>query len=136
MKIAGGICRLERCDRFWGWIYNIAGNCVRDNFRRKKAVSTVRFSAMEGYQLDGVLMDRKGGAEEGMMVEEGAAEVFEAVERLKENVREIFKMRCCEGMAYSEIGDAVGCSETSARVTFLRAKNRIRRDLGELAEAV
>lgn len=43
---------------------------------------------------------------------------------LKEDARQVFFMRL-EALSFAEIGDALGKSETWARVIYFRAKNKI-----------
>ena len=59
-----------------------------------------------------------------------AEEIRRAAGRLPEVVRQVFYMRAW-GMHFREIGDALGKTETWARVTFFRAKTRILEELEE-----
>jgi hypothetical protein len=40
--------------------------------------------------------------------------------------RTVLTMRCYNDLTYDEIAQLIGCSETNARVSFFRAKNRIK----------
>ena len=57
-----------------------------------------------------------------------AQEIVRAAERMPEEMRQVFCMRT-NGMRFREIGDALGKTETWARVTFFRIKTRLWEEL-------
>ena len=58
----------------------------------------------------------------------------ELMDALPEPHRTVFRARALEGRGYREIGRAWGRSESWARVTFYRARQRMRQMLEERGE--
>ena len=65
-------------------------------------------------------------AEEGLLEREGRMELLRLVHRLPEPQREVVYLRAFGGLSFREIGDVCGKTETWARVTFYRSKEKLR----------
>lgn len=65
-------------------------------------------------------------AEEGLLEREGRMELLRLVHRLPEPQREVVYLRAFGGLSFREIGDICGKTETWARVTFYRSKEKLR----------
>ncbi len=57
-----------------------------------------------------------------------------ALSRLGERQRTVFLLRELEGFSFREIGGALGCHETTVRVHFFRARQTMKRLLGEYGQ--
>ena len=60
------------------------------------------------------------------MEREGRMELLRLVHRLPEPQREVVYLRAFGGLSFREIGDICGKTETWARVTFYRSKEKLR----------
>ena len=65
-------------------------------------------------------------AEEGLLEQEGRLELLRLVHGLPEEQREVVYLRAFGGLSFREIGDVLGRTETWARVTFYRTKEKLR----------
>ncbi len=65
-------------------------------------------------------------AEEGLLEREGRMDLLRLVHRLPEPQREVVYLRAFGGLSFREIGDVFGRTETWARVTFYRSKEKLK----------
>ena len=65
-------------------------------------------------------------AEEGALEREGKLELLRLIHDLPEEPREVVYLRVFGGLSFREIGDLCGRTETWARVTFYRTKEKLR----------
>ena len=65
-------------------------------------------------------------AEEGLLVQEGRMDLLRRIHGLSPEGREVVYLRAFGGLSFREIGDVCGRTETWARVTFYRCKERLR----------
>ena len=129
MRMLAGLSKLREPNRFWPWVYRIARNRATDYLREKRQGGAVRFSSMDEYGLENVLVDERCRPDRKAAGNELESALRRAIRRLAGKSRTVVRMRS-EGMSYSEIGESVGVSEGTARVTFMRAKSTM---MGHLA---
>ena len=65
-------------------------------------------------------------AEERLLEQEGRMDLLRLVHGLPEPQREVVYLRAFGGLSFREIGDVCGKTETWARVTFYRSKEKLR----------
>ena len=65
-------------------------------------------------------------AEERLLEQEGRMDLLKLVHNLPEPQREVVYLRAFGGLSFREIGDVCGRTETWARVTFYRSKEKFR----------
>lgn len=65
-------------------------------------------------------------AEEGALEREGKLELLRLIHDLPEEPREVVYLRVFGGLSFREIGDICGRTETWARVTFYRSKEKLK----------
>ena len=65
-------------------------------------------------------------AEEEAVSRSGQLDLLRRVHALPEPGREVVYLRAFGGLSFREIGDALGKTETWARVTFYRGKERLK----------
>ncbi len=65
-------------------------------------------------------------AEEELLQREGRLDLLRRVHGLPELQREVVYLRAFGGLSFREIGDVCGRTETWARVTFYRSKEKLR----------
>lgn len=69
-------------------------------------------------------------AEEGLLEQEGRLTLLKQVHALPELSREVVYLRAFGNLSFREIGDVLGKTETWARVTFYRSKERLKQGGG------
>ncbi len=65
-------------------------------------------------------------AEAEVLAQTGRVELLRRVHGLPEPYREVVYLRSFGGLSFREIGDVLGKTETWARVTFYRGKERVK----------
>jgi RNA polymerase sigma-70 factor (ECF subfamily) len=120
---------LQKVQSFWPWLYRIASNKANEVFQRRKRASVAQFSALEDSLLERILGDDSQEAVGSLVRRELGQLVFKAAAKLKHQQRAVLSLRCFEGFSYAQIAQAVGCSETEARVSFFRARQSLKRQL-------
>ncbi len=65
-------------------------------------------------------------AEESVLEREGRMDLLKLVHNLPETQKEVVYLRAFGGLSFREIGDVCGKTETWARVTFYRSKEKLR----------
>ena len=106
------------------WLCTIARNLLFDEFRRQKRLVSfeqekLSEQASSLFQLEQYIINK-----------ESSHRILKLAVALKEESRQVFFMRL-EELSFAEIGNALGKSETWARVTYFRAKNKILEELEE-----
>lgn len=121
-------CRaIEHSDSFQGkcrlsvWLCQIGKNCWLSYLRKSKK------QAGEG-ALEG--MSSTQNVEEDLLVRESARQIHQRLHALPEPYREVFTLRVFAELPFGQIGELFGKSENWARVTYYRAKQKIKEGLG------
>ncbi len=110
-------------DRFDGsckvsvWLCQIAKHLWYQYLQKKK-----REAPGHEADLDGPI----SSAEEVLLSREGHLELLKQIHSLPEPAREVVYLRAFGGLGFREIGDVLGKTETWARVTFYRSKERLK----------
>lgn len=111
-------------DRFDGtckvsvWLCQIAKHLWFQHLRKQKREAPV---------LPEDLPESPGpSAEESVLEQEGRLDLLRLVHGLPEAQREVVYLRAFGGLSFREIGDVCGKTETWARVTFYRSKEKLR----------
>lgn len=71
----------------------------------------------------------EGGLEEKLLQKETAFEIHRALHRLEDPYKEVFSLRVLGQLSFKQIGELFGKTESWARVTFHRAKIKIKEEL-------
>ena len=115
---------VKSVDRFDGgckvsvWLCQIAKHLWFQHLRKRKRESPVPPED---------LPESPGpSAEEGLLEREGRMDLLKLVHNLPEPAREVVYLRAFGGLSFREIGDVMGKTETWARVTFYRSKEKLR----------
>lgn len=120
---------LKKIDQFRGdcdvrvWLCQIAKNTLYDHLKKQKK------------QLSGDEQLEKTESDGGELLEEKLAQLSQAMEihkvlhRLSEPYKEVFSLRTFGELTFREIGMLFGKSENWARVTYYRARVKIREEL-------
>ena len=109
-----GDCKIET------WLCQIAKNALYKELKRRG-----RF--IQGNYLESVEPDNNFF--EIIADKEQAIQIHKHLHLLKEPYREVFMLRIFGDLSFKEIADVCGKSESWAKVTFYRAKNKLIEDL-------
>jgi RNA polymerase sigma-70 factor (ECF subfamily) len=131
VHVVGSIGRLKDAACFRGWLYRIASNEIRNLYRDRRR-SAIRFSMLSDGTVEGRTDPDDPEIGQVLQTQEVRGQVASAVARLKEFHRRVVTLRCFERLSYAQISDRIGCSESSARTGFVRAKRQIRHELQRL----
>lgn len=120
---------LKKVDQFRGgcdvrvWLCQIAKNTLYDHLKKQKK----QLSGDE--QLD--VIESNGGEllEEKLAQRSQAIEIHKVLHGLSEPYKEVFSLRTFGELSFREIGMIFGKSENWARVTYYRARVKIREEL-------
>lgn len=119
---------LKEIDNFKGdcsvksWLCQIAKNSYIDDVRHKRRFESVKES------LSGAMPAEKD-AESVVIRREEVISVYKALHCLEEPYKEVFGLRTLGELSYREIGNIFEKSESWARVTYHRAKLKIREQM-------
>jgi len=116
--------KLERADRFWPWLFRIAGNNLHDHWDHERLQKT----KLKSKRPDADSADKQQGLE-NVVSQELKQVVSAAMTSLRPRQRKVLILRCYEEMSYSEISEVMACSEFAARRLFYRAKNSLAKQL-------
>ncbi len=115
---------VKSVDRFDGsckvsvWLCQIAKHLWFQHLRKQKREAPV---------LPEDLPESPGpSAEERLLEQEGRMDLLRLVHGLPEPAREVVYLRAFGGLSFREIGDVCGRTETWARVTFYRSKEKLK----------
>lgn len=75
-------------------------------------------------------MSSTQNVEEDLLVRESARQIHQRLHALPEPYREVFTLRVFAELPFGQIGELFGKSENWARVTYYRAKQKIKEGLG------
>ena len=120
---------------FSTWIYTIAGNLARSEWRRRKRWRMVRLDPPEsadepGYQLADTGSSPAQKTEQRMAVDALLAEV----EQLPERYREVIVLRDMQGMSYEEIAGIVQIPVGTVKSRLNRGRLLLQSKLGDWHE--
>lgn len=106
-----GECKIET------WLCQIAKNALHKEQKRRG-----RISCLESAETDSSFFEAIADKEQAM-------QIHKHLHLLKEPYREVFMLRVFGDLSFREIADICGKSESWAKVTFYRAKNKLIEDL-------
>ena len=115
---------LLHIDRFEGrcslytWLCQIGKNAWLKECRRNKRYSDVAFEELE-------LADKGQSAEEKAVNADTLNRIRKAIQKLEDTYRDVFVLHAIGEVSLKEIAAIYGKSESWARVTYFRAKNKI-----------
>ena len=120
---------LKKADQFRGdcdvrvWLCQIAKNTLYDHLKKqeKQLLGDEKLEKIES--AGGELLEEK------LAQRSQAMEIHKVLHRLSEPYKEVFSLRTLGELTFREIGMLFGKSENWARVTYYRARVKIREEL-------
>lgn len=113
---------VKSVDRFRGdckvsvWLCQIAKHLWYQNLEKQKREAPTKDFPELPYP----------SAEEAVLAQEGRMDLLRLVHELPEPQREVVYLRAFGSLSFREIGDIMGKTETWARVTFYRSKEKLK----------
>ena len=105
------------------WLCAIAKNIFIDEKRR---------SAREDDELSEELPDNDRGIEQKLSDKAMSLKIHSILHQLEEPYKEVFQLRVFGELSFAEIGSIFGKTETWARVTYHRARLKIKERMDEI----
>jgi len=109
-----------------GWIFQVARNLIRDEFKSARRQRTERFDAIGEGREDHA--DPRGNPEEQILRLERLRRLPLSLENLTTQQRECFLLRA-SGLRYREIAEVLGVSVSNVGELVQRAIDQLREDL-------
>lgn len=120
---------LKEIDHFKGncsvksWLCQIAKNLYIDDVRRRKRMESLKKG------MAGASRTEEGNAEQAVIQRDEVISIYKALHCLEEPYKEVFGLRALGDLSYREIGEIFEKSESWVRVTYHRAKLKIREQM-------
>ena len=102
------------------WLCQIAKNTYISICRKEKHLD---------HETDTGLLVSKQNIEDNYLSQESAFEIHKILHSLPEPYKEVFSLRAFGELSYRQIGEIFGKTETWARVTYHRARLKIKEEL-------
>ncbi len=121
---------LKNIDKFKGncklsvWLCQIAKNTYFSTYKKEKKVKAKNITDLE---------DDSNDLEQQLINEETANKIHKALHIMNEPYKEVFSLRVFGELSFYLIGEIFNKNENWARVTYHRAKNKLKEDLNEEA---
>ena len=127
LKAFSALASFRRGAAFSTWLYAIALNQVRSEFRRRKSMKGQAMLSLDA--ADGEASEPAGpcpGPGDEASRKEEAALLHRALRRLDEEYREVVVLRDLEGLSYEEIAVATGVPAGTVRSRIHRGRAALR----------
>ena len=118
--------------KFSTWIYTIAGNLARTEYRRRKRRS---FLSIHDYGEDHKIFDIPDESyRPDVMTDSGIKDelIQKALLKVKEDFREVVILRDIEGMSYEEIAEITGLNEGTVKSRINRGRAKLQELLKDI----
>lgn len=107
------------CD-IYVWLYSIAKKILYKKLKKDKSKNVISIDEIE-------LVDNTK-IEEDYISNDNKLKLYEAIQRLDINTREVMYLRLTGDLTFKEIGKILNKSENWARVTFFRGKQKLNKN--------
>lgn len=101
---------------FATWLFRIANNAATDRLRRRKVVKYVPFEEHMDFP------DPAAGPEEALQSAQRTRILDAALQRLRDDYRQVLLLREIEEMSYAEIGEVLGLRVGTVKSRIARAR--------------
>ena len=118
--------------KFSTWIYTIAGNLARTEYRRRKRRT---FLSINDYGEDHKVLDIPDECyRPDVMTDSGIKDqiIQKALLKVKEDFREVVILRDIEGMSYEEIAEITGLNEGTVKSRINRGRAKLQELLKDI----
>ena len=101
------------------WLCQIAKHVWYHYLEKNKKENSMNIDEIESEIL------RYGSAEDEIIKRQEKVYLYKKIQLLNETMRDVIYLRLASDLSFMEIGEIMGKSETWARVTYYRAKNKL-----------
>lgn len=122
LRAIGSIKRFDGSCKMSVWLCQIAKHILYQELHKKNQIETIE---LPDYLPDSSALD----GEASVLGQEDKIALYRAVHNLPEAEREVVLYRITGDLSFREIGTILGRSENWSRVTFYRAKQKIKKEL-------
>jgi len=102
------------------WLCSISKKILYNKTKKKKHYNTI--------SIDELDVEDSRKVEEDIISKDSKLSLYEAIQKLDNNTREVMYLRLTGELSFKEIGKILNKSENWARVTFFRGKQKIMED--------
>lgn len=122
--------------QFYTWLYRIAVNTAKNYLvARDRRPPEGDIDVADAVHYEGAGALRENGTPERLALrDEIERTVFDAIERLPEDLRTAITLREMEGLSYEEIAQVMGCPVGTVRSRIFRAREAIEQKLKPLLQ--
>ena len=119
IRVYKNLDKIDDCDsgRAAAFLVIIARNCALTLLSKRTRDS--------GENIDDLDLPAPGGVEESVLSEASAREIMEAVDSLKDNLKDPFLLKYAYNMSHRQIARALGQTENNITVRIHRAKAKL-----------
>ena len=103
------------------WLFSIAKKILYQKTKKNNKIKTISFDDLE-FSDDKIL-------EEEYINKDNKIKLFEALQKLDVNTREVMYLRLTGDLTFKEIGKILNKTENWAKVTFFRGKQKIIKEI-------
>jgi RNA polymerase sigma-70 factor (ECF subfamily) len=139
VRVYQNCARYDPKQKFSTWLYTIATNLVRDQFRwraRHPQISLESTAEETGSPLADHLPDVQEGPDQKAQTAERAEAVRKAIADLPEDLRVPLVLAEYEDLSQLEIGAILSCSAKAVEMRVRRAREQLRTRLRKLLESI
>ena len=129
LQMLSSLGTLKKAESFWPWIYRIAMNKANQFYRRHRRQPQTSLDDLKDRLGHQIAAQPSHYESDPIARRETASAIAQAIQKLKARHRAIISMRCFDDMPYKRIAESLDCTELYARVTFVRAKHSLRKEL-------
>ena len=121
---------------FYTWLYRIGVNTAKNYLiGQGRRPPSVDVDAEDAEYFDGDSELKESATPERLMVkDEVERTVFEAIEKLPEDLRTAIVLREIDGLSYEEIAETMGCPVGTVRSRIFRAREAVQNKLKPLLD--
>ncbi len=105
------------------WLYKVARNNMIDYFRRKSTNTERAGIDPDFFEVLGVVPDE---SLKEVIKDEQLGEIFDALDGLKSEEKEVVSLRLVDELSFKEIGEIMEKSEGAVKMQFYRAVDKIK----------
>jgi RNA polymerase sigma-70 factor (ECF subfamily) len=131
LKVFENLHRYEGSFPLVAWIVSLSRNLCIDRYRRRKRERSFRFVSQEA--VEPLLQSGDNPAAETIR-KERVQLLFSALAEIPEELAEILVLRDLDGLAYDEIGKALGLPDGTVKSRLFRARAEVARRVRERQE--
>jgi len=128
IKIYRHLSKFNEQSRFDTWVYRIVVNTCNDMLRKNKKITYLDqvYKNEEDEEIVVEIADNSAGPEELLERKEEGSYIFDCLNKLNDEHREIVVLRDINGFSYEEIAEILDCSIGTVKSKISRARHKFK----------